>query len=131
MRLNPQSAKASHVAHLTEQGKKGMHRGKETKQRHNSVSSCADTHVPTCTAEVLGTAGSPGPPPFRCYGAPPSPPSCRLQRVYRKSILDARAKAQHSAVARRLSSEAHCISILKYAGFSQERWRKEESIVFL
>lgn len=44
MRLNPQSAKTSHIAHLTEQGKKGMHRGRETKQRHNSVSSC-QTHM--------------------------------------------------------------------------------------
>lgn len=106
-----------------------MHRGRETKQRHKWVSSC-QTHVPTCAAEVLGTAGSPDPPPFWCHRASLSPHSY-LQWVYEESTLGARAREQDSAVARRLSSEAHCISILKYAGFSQERWRKEESIVFL
>lgn len=68
--LAPQSAKAPHVAHLSEQAKKGMRRGRETKARLNLISTFALPAVPTCSpgARPHGrewrTAGSPGPASF-------------------------------------------------------------------
>lgn len=137
-RLAPQSAKAPHVAHLSEQRKKGMRRGRETKERLNLISTFAFPAVPTRSPGARPHSGdrtrqaAPVLRPLGHHGASP--------RVLAPTATDGSAgkglqrpepRGRIRPVARRFSSEARCISILKYAGFPQESRRRGERIVFL
>lgn len=136
-RLAPQSAKTPHVAHLSEQRKKGMRRGRETKARLNLISTFVFPAVPTCSPGARphgGDRARPAAPvlhPLGHHGASPRVLAPITTSSAGKGLQVPEPRGRIRPIARRFSSEALCISILKYAGFPQESRRRGERIVFL